>query len=56
MDPLLLALGLSSPGMSIILSHVIARAPAVLLMGGLGAGITGSNMGIGGGILVGYLS
>lgn len=55
MDPLLLALGLSSPAMSLILSRVIMTAPAVLVMGGVGAGITGSNIGIGGGVLVGYV-
>lgn len=55
MNSLQLALGLSSPAMSLVLANVISNAPAVLLMAGAAAGITGSNIGIGGGILVGYV-
>lgn len=51
-NPALLALGLTSPAMSMILGEAIADAPALLFMHGLTAGF---QAGFGGGILAGYL-
>jgi hypothetical protein len=51
-NPAMLALGLTSPAMSMILADAVANAPALLYMHGRTVGF---QAGVGGGILAGYL-
>lgn len=51
-NPAMLALGITNPGFAWLMQQAIARAPAVLVMHGLTAGV---QAGAGVGLLVGYL-